>query len=286
MPRPPVDLHQKIPLILEHTIGLPAEAVRPLAHHERSANDAFNLLGYLRRLLERVPKYEAVYERHMGHLRRMVLVSLIESFERLLKELAAVCIDSLVNYVADDRFDRMGATGGQIAVHFGAGTVGKALCESDTWLSNRTVNERFRSLLRDPFGSPWEEYVFPDQGQKPVAQQPAARTLAVLWQVRHTITHNVGMITRSDGIKLKLLLRRDVSTDCILAPTEDDLRYVKRFLSDLGRTTNDRIAQRLAAILTILHQQSPMLLDAQAQADALSKQFGLAVTIDGMVGQT
>lgn len=147
MPRPPIDLHQKIRELLQHTVALPPESAAPVAHYEWSTNEVFNLMAYVRSHLERTPVYERVYNRHMSQLRRLALVSLVESFERLLKELAALCIDNLVSYVADDRFEKRGVSGGQIAAHFGAGTVGKALSESDTWLTNRTINERFRSLI-------------------------------------------------------------------------------------------------------------------------------------------
>lgn len=280
MPRPPIDLHQKIRELLQHTVALPPESAAPLAHYEWSTNEVFNLMAYVRSHLERTPVYERVYNRHMSQLRRLALVSLVESFERLLKELAALCIDNLVSYVADDRFEKMGVSGGQIAAHFGAGTVGKALSESDTWLTNRTINERFRSLLKSPFGDSWEEFLFPDQGQKPPDERANAATLAILWQVRHTLTHNVGVITRSDGIKLRLLLRHDLQTDCVLAPDEADLRYIKQFLSGLAQTTNRRVATRIAWILTELHQQSPGIFDAQAKADSLSRHFGLPLTVD------
>jgi hypothetical protein len=62
----------------------------------------------------------------------MVLVSLIESFERFLKELASVCIDALIRHVGDDRFEEFSARGGQLGFHLSADSVGKALCESDT----------------------------------------------------------------------------------------------------------------------------------------------------------
>lgn len=309
MPRLFYDLHEKIREVLEHTSALPLEAQQPLAHYKYATNAALTMLEYFQRLVTETTKfssavesfsraveslqkdviqttrYQTVYQKHMIHLRRMVLVSLIESFERFLKELAAVCVDNLVNYAADDRFDKMKANGGQIAAHFGAGTVGKALCESDTWLDNSTINDRFRSLLKDPFSEhAWKESLFPKQGGSPSDQLDNASTLAILWQIRHTITHNVGVITHSDGVKLRLLLRGCVQTDCVLAPREADLQYVMQFLLELADITNNRIAKRLTAILTSLHQQSPALFDAQSQADSLAKAFGLPLVIDGASG--
>jgi hypothetical protein len=81
----------------------------------------------------------------------MVLVNLIESFERYLKEVAAVCIDLVGAYVLDDRFDTFRLQGSALAVHFGTDTLGRALCESSTWLDTASINNRFKSLLADPF---------------------------------------------------------------------------------------------------------------------------------------
>ena len=41
----------------------------------------------------------------MGRLHGMILVNLVETFERYLKEAAAACVDALARYVLDDRFN-------------------------------------------------------------------------------------------------------------------------------------------------------------------------------------
>jgi hypothetical protein len=150
------DLGRKIEGIVQHTNPLPAESTRPIMHFERTATSSVNLLKYVDDYLSAAGASGALYGENMAHLRRMALVSLIEAFERFLKELAAVCIDALVGYVGDDRFDEFSAKGGQLAYHLTAGSVGKALCESDTSLSNRAINERFKRLLKSPFGDNWE----------------------------------------------------------------------------------------------------------------------------------
>ncbi len=81
----------------------------------------------------------------------MVLVNLIEAFERFLKELASACVDHLANYVLDDRFNAFTIQGSGLASHFGTATLGKSLCESGTWLNCEEINKRFRKLLADPF---------------------------------------------------------------------------------------------------------------------------------------
>ena len=134
--------NRKIEEIVQHTSPLPAEATCPFRHFERTASASIDLLRYIDSYLPAAASPDRP-SRTMSHLRRMVLASLIESFERFLKELASVCIDALVGHVGDDRFEEFSAKGGQLAFHLAAGSVGKALCESDTWLTNRTINERF-----------------------------------------------------------------------------------------------------------------------------------------------
>ena len=41
----------------------------------------------------------------MSRLLGMILVNLVETFERYLKETAAACVDHLGRYVLDDRFN-------------------------------------------------------------------------------------------------------------------------------------------------------------------------------------
>jgi len=241
MPRPRTDLHRKIREILGHTQPLPSEASSPIRHFDRNANAIMSTLRYIEGHLALAGFYESVYERHLANLRRMALASLVESFERFLKELAVLCIDSLVQFVSDDRFDEFSAKGGQIAFLLTAGSVGKALCESDTWVTNKTTNERFKKLLKLPFGENWES-LFPEENQPPRGERDRARSLSILWQVRHTITHNVGVITGSDAGKFKMLVKSDVESSRILTPKNHDIISVKRFLSETAQSVNQRIA--------------------------------------------
>ncbi len=211
------------------------------------------------------------------------VASLVESFERFLKEIATLCIDSLNPYVNDDRFDEFSAKGGQIAFHLSAGSVGKALCESDTWVTNKTTNDRFRKLLKLPFGDNWEN-LFPEENQPPFDERERARTLSILWQVRHTITHNVGVITGSDSAKLKMLVKAKVDSDKAINPLKDDIIYVKRFLFQTAQVVNNRIGDRLAVILTKIHADNPTMFDAADLANVISRQLGYSITIDSSVG--
>lgn len=139
----------------------------------------------------------------MSRLHGMILVNLVETFERFLKEVGAACVDHLARVVLDDRFNAFKVQGSSLAAHFDTDTLGRSLCESATWLDTDEVNDRFRRLLADPF-EPGTVFAFP---KLPAAERERYETLGILWQLRHTIVHNVGVVTQSDAIKLRLLVR-------------------------------------------------------------------------------
>jgi hypothetical protein len=110
--------------------------------------------------------------------------------------------------------------GSALASHFGTGTLGKSLCESATWLDCEEINERFRKLLADPFqvGGP-SFSLFPKQNQLLAGQQSRFDLMNLVWQIRHTAVHNVGVITQSDAVKLRLWAKEPVVAPRLLAPT-------------------------------------------------------------------
>jgi hypothetical protein len=284
LPAPRVNLHQMVRAVLRHTTSLLPEADCPIQHFEGSANIGPTLIDYIDDHIDPRTVYQAAYERHLGHLRRMVIAELIQSFERFLKELAIVCADQLAPFTLDDRFDEFAPRRAeQIAAFVTAGSIGKALCESDTWLSNESINRRFRALLKIPFGADWE-FLFPGPDQAPAGERARAATLAILWQIRNNLAHNVGVLTHSDSMKFRVLIRGPVTADRRLSPTTEDLRYVKRFLSETAVYTNHRVGTRLAALLEAFHAADPTLFDAQAKADEISRQFAFSLTIHGHVG--
>jgi hypothetical protein len=214
----------------------------------------------------------------MAALDRMLIVNFIEAFERFLKEIAAVCVNHLAARVLDDRFDKLDQTkGGLLAVHFGAESVGRALCESSTWLDCDEVNHRFRRLLSDPFDADKGKFwVFPAKKEhEPKAEKFRYSVMNLLWQLRHTIVHNLGQITQSDAVKFRLLARQQVEAPRLLVPTRDDVRYVKRFLDESADNINFRIMKRLAELLTALHADNPHLFDPQKVANKLTEDFGI-----------
>lgn len=286
MPRPPVDLPARIRDILRHVRPLPDEAKAPILHYRRTGADIWGSLAYLERAVSQGERYEAVVQRHLGRLYEMALVTLVETFERFLKESAAECVDCLANFVVDDRFNVFRISGSGLASHFGTGgTLGKSLCESATWLDCEEINDRFRKILSDPFQVGGEFfYLFPKQNQMPAGRQSRFDPMNLVWQIRHTAVHNVGVITRSDAVKLRLWAREPVEAPRILSPTRADLNYLKRFLDETADDCNLRIGARLAELLTDLHRVTPSLFNPQEMADRVASVFRLPLETAGSRG--
>jgi hypothetical protein len=284
MARPPINLGRKIKDILKHVEPLPPEAGSPLAHYRRSGTDLANLLEYVRKAFDQIGTLKpAVVSRHLAQLHGMVLVNLVETFERYLKEAAAACIDALGAFVLDDRFDGFRVQGSHLAVHFGTDTLGKALCESSTWLDTASINTRFRSLLADPFEE-GKFVLFPNPKKDPPADRERYETLELVWQLRHTVVHNVGVITQSDAVKFRLLVRDAVASPRFLVPTRDDIRHLKRFLDETADVCNERLGKRLAEVLTALHTGDPTLFAPKDVADRLTATFGFVLQVAGVDG--
>ena len=211
-------LTRKIKDILRHSQPLPDEAKAPILHYGRTVADIWGSLKYVERLIAEKERYKSVVDRHRGRLFGMALVNLVQTLERFFKETAAACVDCLADVVVDDRFNVFAIQGVTLASHFGAGTLGKSLCESSTWLDCEDINKRFRKLLSNPFQEAGQTFtLFPKQNQQPINQCWRFEPMNIIWQVRHTSVHNVGVITQSDGVKLRLLAREPVTVPRMLS---------------------------------------------------------------------
>ena len=286
MPRPPLDLARKIKDILLHTEPLPDEAKSPILHYRRTGTDIWNALNYVDKALDRPGLYRGVGDRHLRQLHGMALVNFVEAFERFLKEMAAECVECLADAVADDRLDVFQIKGGSFASHFRAGSLGKSLCESSTWLNVQDVNKRFKDLLADPFkdGKFW---LFPNKSQEPAAERWRTDPMSIVFQLRNTAVHNVGVITHSDAVKLRILSREVVQATRLLTPTSQDLTYLKRFLDETARECNKRVGERLAELLTLVHTETPGLFVPATLANRISTVFQTVLqvaTVNGVVG--
>jgi hypothetical protein len=281
MAAPKLDFSKLISQIPEHLGDMPAESARPIEHFDLDAHGYWNLLRYFdRRTAGAIP---AARERHVLRLRSMVVLGLVETFERFLKETAALCVDQLAGRVLDDRFSVLSVSAGAVAAHFEEKTLGKALCEADTWLNTRDINSRFGKLLADPFQKPSFKFL-PDPDQKKDPDLWRRSAIDILWQLRHSIAHNAGVITRSDAAKLRLLRRGAVDGHKILQLTNGDVWYVKLFLDDLASWANTKIAVRLAQVLSTIHADDSTLFAPSEVADVLAQLFREQVEVAGATG--
>jgi len=272
--------------ILKSVQILPAAAKSPILHYRKTIGELFGLLGYVGRMVSERVRYKKVIDRHTGRLHGMVLVNLIETFERYLEEVAAECIDSLAELVIDDRFDIFNKIqGSNPASHFRAGTVGKALCEYATWLDCDEINERFRKILTDPFVAGGTFYTFPKTGnQEPKSEHWRYDVMSLVWQMRHTSVHNVGVITQSDAVKMRVLAKMPIAAPRMLMPSRNDIVSLKQFLDDTAEDCNRRIGARLAALLTTIHAATPALVDPQSTADKISTAFQIPLAVATVAG--
>jgi hypothetical protein len=259
---------------------LPEESGVPHRHYRRSANDSWNLLVYVERNIRDVNVYRAPYERHMRRLSTMVLLSIVEAFERFLKEIAAECINHVAGCVIDDRLDVFTVKGNVVAAHFAEVNLGKALCESLTWCDCDDTNKRFRRVLADPFKD-GDFYIFPQVSQRPEALRHRYELMSLIWQLRHTIAHNTGVITLSDAQKFRVLIKGQVDSPRLLWPTKADVSYVKLFLDETVELINREIGTRLSALLTTLHSKDQSLFAPENKAQELANLFGTASIVSG-----
>src|SRR5438132_2536168 len=284
MPPTPADFAKRIKGILRSVQLLPDEAKAPILHYRRTVADISGSLGYVERLVAERDRYQSVVDRHLGRLYGMALVNLVETFERYLKEVAAECVDRLADLVLENRFNEFTVHGASFASHFGSGSAGKALCESSVWLNCKEINDRFRKLLSDPL-KPGTFYLFPKEaGQQPGAQIWRYELITLIWQIRNTSVHNVGVITRSDAVKLRVLAKTPVDAPTMLVPTKTDLRWLKTFLDETTADCNSRIGTRLAELLTTIHAESGGPFQPQEMANLVSAAFRNPLQVAGAMG--
>ncbi len=277
MPRKPIDLSAKIIEMLDHVGEMPPEADAPISHYKLASNAALDMRRYIDWKLKDAGHYPAVRDKHFKTLNNMVLVNLIQSFERFIKDLAAVCVDHLFDLTVDGRFDEPQVRGSSLAAHFASSSPGKALCESGTWLDCKGINERFKAYLRHPTDAKSVFHVFTPNSEE-------FRIMSLIWQLRHAVVHNVGVLTRSDTAKLRVLAKRPLLSPRMLLPRSDDLRYLRNYLDGQVEEINLRTGARLAEILTLIHESDPTLFEPQEKVDEISGKFRFSLTIAGAKG--
>jgi hypothetical protein len=103
-------------------------------------------------------------------------------------------------------------------------------------------------------------------------------------QLRHTVVHNVGIITRSDAVKLRLWAKENVDAPRILVPARNDINYLKRFLDETASLCNQRVGDRLAQLLTAIFTPTLASPTPQVMADRVASIFRLPLHVGPAVG--
>ena len=138
--------------------------------------------------------------------------------------------------------------------------------------------------MSDPF-KPGDFYVFPKEGnQQPVTEQWRYELMSLVWQLRHTSVHNVGVITKSDAVKLRVWAKEAVDAPRVLAPARNDIRWLKMFLDETAEDCNRRTGQRLAALLTVIHTSAPAILVPADMANRITAAFQVVLSVAGVAG--
>lgn len=282
MARPTVDYKQELRDTSSNASDLPAESFSPLEHYRRSANNAWNLVVYMKRNVARVNYYSKPFDRHMSRLYGMTLANLVGAFERFLKELAVICVDELADFSLDSRLDEFSIKGSVASAHFTTDRIGNALCEADPWLNCNHINDKFRKLLADPYEEGGKFYMFPmKRGHGSEDELKRSRLISAIFQIRHTLVHNLGFITKSDATKLRQILQTDIDGMKVMTPSSRNVSQVKRLLDETASVINERMAKRLSELLSTLKQENYLTFDPPLKAQQLVNVFGVSVTICG-----
>ena len=258
------------------------QAEIPIKHFQTSVAHAVRFVDYLRDLKKKIPVYEKGFERHLKAISSLAFFQITAAFERLLKELAAVCVDEIAPLCTDDRLSRFSIKGEDAAPHIQDQTVGRALCESQLWHSVSEVNHRFRDVLDSIDGKP--AFILFD-GKAATGLCKEVQTLKVIFQLRHTIAHNLGSLTRSDAGKLQRLLGHRLDSPKELDIDRKHVFYLQQFLDPLAKEINLRIAERLGLVLTEFQTTSPTLIDHKDRSKGLAILFQVPFTISNHTEQ-
>jgi len=275
------ELARAIQAIPTHTDELPQESRSPIGHFKHTTAELVGMLKFLAR--KAAVGRPRTAEGYLGRVRQMALVSLVESLERFFKEVAAVCVDALAPVTADDRFDKMTVSGTSLVGHYRTQTLGSALCETQVLTDCGEINKRFKGVLAPLAPAPGKKGVTEFKLLEEDSPDYRVRysTLQLVWQLRHTVVHNVGVVTQSDAVKLRVLAKRPVAAARLLVPTEDDIRKLVRFLEQVADFCNRRVCDQLADVLTQVHGSDPTLIDPAERARYLADTFRVPVTVAG-----
>ncbi len=257
----------------------------PIQHFEYDSAHAQQIIAYLISLGKKAPVYRKGFDRHLKAVSSLAFFQIVAAFERFLKDLAAVSVDELAPLCTDDRLSDFKISGEDAAPHFIAKTIGRALCETQMWHSVGDVSVRFRKILGgEPLTNPQLLHFHLFHDTAGIFKQEV-KTLKVMFQIRHTIAHNLGTLTRSDAGKLQRILGVRIDSPKELDIDSKHVLYLRQFLSPLVKRINQAVADRLGLVLSQFQVASPSLIDHAARSKELAKRFQVPFSISGHTEQ-
>ena len=108
--------------------------------------------------------------------------------------------------------------------------------------------------------------------------------LSVLWQLRHSIVHNFGVVTQSDAVKLSRLCKRQINGDVQLDIRRTDFWYVKLFIMEFAEAANSKVHTELQNVLTNHFMTSSDDADKLTKAQEVANLFGITTNVGGQTG--
>jgi hypothetical protein len=148
------------------------------------------------------------------------------------------------------------------------------------------IDRRFGKILADPNGQKRRNFrIFPRPQEQPVGLRGNRNAMMTLFQLRHAVVHNAGVLTRSDALKLSRLTKCDVSAPRIVWPDKRDIRCVKLFLDDLTKKIGQEVGSTLGQCLIEHHPSGSCTLEAHKTAKQLANAFQVPITIGGHTAQ-
>jgi hypothetical protein len=108
-----------------------------------------------------------------------------------------------------------------------------------------------------------------------------SQLISAVFQLRHRLVHNLGVVTESDATKLRQILQAPINGKKVLSPSSKNVKQVKSLLDETARQINERMSLRLSELLSTLQQGNYLSIDPASKAKSLATLFGVSVTVSG-----
>jgi len=216
------------------------------------------------------PKY-ATYRKYKWYSEYLVLLEAINAYEVFYKRSIIRLADAVRDYVPPDRLK--GSIDARILWSAPPSTpTTELIFESQLYHDLDNVDKATDALIQA------KRY---NKNSPPAALKSTVRSLQAIFQIRHTLSHNHGLVTTSDAGKLKLLGYKAKPGE-VLDPSKDDLGLaVNRALKLEAEAFTAWLLQATAAYLKTLHSSSGVTLN-RSTLTAIEQHIGKAAPLTSL----